>query len=71
MQSVGSPYGGCPLAGLLAVIGDILGIGCGENPDLTYNGATRWAKLLPEENQQNVYFYTTQVMLTNHLGVHS
>ena len=61
IQSVGSPYLGCPLAGILGSIGGVFGIGCGENEDLTYDGAERWGALIPMEKKAEVYFYTTQV----------
>jgi len=60
VQSVGSPYYGSGLAGNLALIGDIFGIGCGKNNDLTYDGASRWASGIPESTQKDVFYYTTQ-----------
>ena len=49
------------MAGLLALIGDTFGIGCGSNDDLTYDGAERWAAYIPMDKKAEVYFYTTQV----------
>ena len=61
IQSIGTPYLGCPLAGILALIGEAFGIACGENGDLTYDGAERWEALIPMDKEAEVYFYTTQV----------
>ncbi|XP_065904311.1 conditioned medium factor-like isoform X2 [Dysidea avara] len=64
VQTLGTPYLGCPLAGLLALIGDtFFGIGCGANGDLTYDGAARWASKLPMDKQLEVYCYTTQLCI--------
>ena len=63
IQSIGTPYRGTPLAGILAAIGHVFGIGCGEIYDLTYEGAERWLHCIPMEKQAEVYFYTTQVCL--------
>ncbi|ELR25113.1 conditioned medium factor, putative [Acanthamoeba castellanii str. Neff] len=60
IQSVGSPYYGSGLAGNLAAIGDIFGVGCGKNNDLTYDGATKWANALPAGITKDVFYYTTQ-----------
>jgi len=60
IQSVGSPYYGSGIAGNLAVIGIIFGIGCGKNNDLTYDGAGKWAAGIPASTAADVYYYTTQ-----------
>jgi len=60
VQSVGSPYYGSGLAGNLATIGKIFGLGCGRNNDLTYDGASKWAAGLPLAATADVYYYTTQ-----------
>lgn len=36
IQSVGTPYRGSGLAGCVAGIGNVVGIGCGSQSDLTY-----------------------------------
>lgn len=59
IQSVGSPYAGCGLAGSLAGIGGVFGMGCGSNTDLTYDGASLWLKSIPPSKAQQVYYYTT------------
>lgn len=61
LQSIGTPYYGSPLAGLIAWLGSILGIGCGSNDDLTYRAAQQWVSKLPPEKQKEVFYYTTQV----------
>lgn len=63
VQSLGTPYQGCPLAGLLAYLGDLLGIGCGLNEDLTYDGAEQWLSKIPLDKRAEVYYYTTQVAI--------
>jgi hypothetical protein len=60
LQSMGTPYFGSPLAGLIAIIGDLIGVGCGPNDDLTYQVAEKWIALIPEEKQKDVFMYTTQ-----------
>jgi pimeloyl-ACP methyl ester carboxylesterase len=47
IQSVGTPYQGTPLAGNIALLGNIFGVGCGYNYDLTYNGAAGWLSGIP------------------------
>jgi len=59
IQSVGTPYRGTSLAGSLAVIGDIFGIGCGTNTDLTYSGAANWLATIPSWARAEVDYYTT------------
>ena len=60
IQSVGTPYGGSPIA-RLASLGEFLGVGCGANDDLTVNGAERWQRMIPSRVQAQVFFYATQV----------
>lgn len=59
IQSVGSPYQGSPLAGSLAIIGDIFGIGCGVNYDLTTSGAYNWLYYIPSWARNQVHYHTT------------
>jgi len=59
IQTVGSPYSGCSLAGNLAAIGSIFGVGCSSNNDLTTTGATAWLAKIPESCQKQVSYYTT------------
>eukprot|EP01088_Endostelium_zonatum_P021663 TRINITY_DN8700_c0_g1_i1.p1 TRINITY_DN8700_c0_g1~~TRINITY_DN8700_c0_g1_i1.p1 ORF type:complete len:691 (-),score=177.39 TRINITY_DN8700_c0_g1_i1:108-2156(-) len=60
IQSVGSPYQGCSLAGTLADLGGMFGIGCSSNNDLAPNGAQVWLSKVPHEAQTKVFYYTTQ-----------
>jgi len=60
IQSVGSPYGGTPLAGNLAGVGPIFGLGCGRNYDLTRDGAKLWSAGIPTSATKDVDFYLTQ-----------
>jgi len=59
IQSVGTPYRGTALAGNLAALGDIFGIGCGTNTDLTYSGAANWLATVPSWARAEVDYYTT------------
>jgi hypothetical protein len=59
IQSVGSPYQGTPLAGNLAVIGQIFGGGCGENNDMTPSGAAAWLSTIPSWARDKVFYWTT------------
>eukprot|EP00163_Fabomonas_tropica_P027294 TRINITY_DN5210_c1_g2_i2.p1 TRINITY_DN5210_c1_g2~~TRINITY_DN5210_c1_g2_i2.p1 ORF type:complete len:686 (+),score=197.90 TRINITY_DN5210_c1_g2_i2:309-2366(+) len=60
LQSMGSPYKGVPVAGLLASLGSVFGIGCGDNTDLTHDGAQLWLQGIPMEARKDMYYYTTQ-----------
>ena len=59
IQSVGTPYQGTPLAGTLALIGDIFGAGCGRNNDLTTSGASAWLSGIPTWARSKVNYYST------------
>ncbi|HFC12083.1 MAG TPA: conditioned medium factor [Anaerolineae bacterium] len=59
IQSVGTPYQGTMLAGNLAAIGNIFGVGCGKNTDLTYNGAAAWLSGIPTWARDDVWYATT------------
>jgi len=59
IQSVGTPYRGTALAGNLAALGDVFGIGCGVNTDLTYSGAANWLATVPSWARSKVDYYTT------------
>ncbi len=59
IQSVGTPYQGTPLAGNAAVLGQIFGIGCGANTDLTYSGAASWLSGVPTWARNQVNYFTT------------
>ncbi|MCB1583516.1 MAG: conditioned medium factor [Xanthomonadales bacterium] len=59
IQSVGTPYQGTPLAGNLAALGDIFGVGCGYNANLTVSGASSWLSGIPTWARSKVNYYTT------------
>jgi len=59
LQSVGSPYTGCTAAGTLAELGEIFGVGCGSNNDLSLDGAANWLSGISPDASSEVYFYTT------------
>lgn len=59
IQSLGTPYQGTPLAGSLAGLGDIFGSGCGQNTDLSVDGAAVWLSGIPTEARARVHYWTT------------
>jgi hypothetical protein len=65
IQSVGTPYKGTNLAGVLAALGGIFGVGCGSNDNLTYSGAAAWLAGIPNSARAKVNYYTTSFRKTN------
>lgn len=65
IQSVGTPYQGTNLAGILAKLGNWFGVGCGKNTDLSYSGAAAWLRGIPNSNRAKVNYYTTSFKTTN------
>ena len=65
IQSVGTPYKGTNLAGVLAALGGIFGVGCGSNTDLTYSGAANWLAGISTASRAKVNYHTTSFKLTN------
>lgn len=59
IQSVGTPYQGTTLAGNVAVLGQIFGVGCGGNFDLTHDGAALWLAGIPSWARAKVNYFTT------------
>ncbi len=59
MQSVGTPYQGTNLGGVLAAAGKYFGKGCGSNSDMTYDGAKAWLAGIPNSARALVNYYTT------------
>ena len=59
IQSVGTPYQGTSLAGNLAALGSVFGVGCGSNNDLSYGGASSWLSGIPTWARNAVNYYTT------------
>lgn len=65
IQSVGTPYKGTNLAGILATLGSWFGVGCGTNDNLSYNGAATWLAGIPTSSRAKVNYYTTAFRTTN------
>lgn len=65
MQSVGTPYQGTNLSGVLAAVGSWFGVGCGTNSDMTYDGAKAWLAGIPADARAKVNYYTTSFAKTN------
>ena len=65
MQSVGTPYQGTNLAGVLSALGGIFGVGCGSNSNLTYSGAASWLAGIPSWARGQVHYYSTGFRSTN------
>jgi hypothetical protein len=65
IQSVGTPYKGTNLAGILATLGSWFGVGCGTNDNLSYSGASAWLAGIPNSSRAKVNYYTTAFRSTN------
>lgn len=65
IQSVGTPYKGTNLAGILATLGSWFGVGCGTNDNLSYSGASAWLAGIPNASRAKVNYYTTSFRTTN------
>ena len=65
IQSVGTPYQGTNLSGILATIGNWFGVACGSNSNLTYSGASAWLAGIPTWARAKVNYYTTAFRTTN------
>jgi hypothetical protein len=65
IQSVGTPYQGTNLAGILATLGSWFGVGCSSNANLSYSGASSWLAGIPTSARAKVNYYTTSFKLTN------
>lgn len=65
IQSVGTPYKGTNLAGILATLGSWFGVGCGTNDNLSYSGASAWLAGIPNSRRAKVNYYTTAFRTTN------
>jgi hypothetical protein len=65
MQSVGTPYQGTNLSGILATLGSWFGVACGSNSDMTYSGASAWLSGIPSWARAKVNYYTTSFKYTH------
>lgn len=65
IQSVGTPYKGTNLAGILATLGSWFGVGCGTNANLSYSGASSWLAGIANSSRAKVNYYTTAFRTTN------
>ena len=59
IQGVGVPWLGTALASDVAVLGEIFGVGCGSNFDLTYDGSALWISWIPTWVRQETWYWTT------------
>ncbi|MFZ9915476.1 MAG: conditioned medium factor, partial [Phycisphaerales bacterium] len=59
IQCVGSPFEGTPMAGNLAALGEVFGVQCGANNDMTPAGATAWLSTIPSAPRAAVFTHTT------------
>jgi len=59
IQSLGTPYKGCSAAGSAANLAKLFGVGCGQNTDLSTDGAVLWLNGITTEHRKEVYYYTT------------
>ena len=59
LQCVGAPLEGTALAGNLAALGQIFGVQCGSNYDMTYDGAAAWLSGIPTAARAKLYTHTT------------
>ncbi len=65
IQSVGTPYQGTNLSGILATLGNWFGVACGSNNNMTYSGASSWLAGIPASSRAKVNYHTTSFRLTN------
>ena len=65
IQSVGTPYQGTNLSGILASMGSWFGVGCGMNSNLTYSGSSSWLSGISTASRAKVNYYTTAFRTTN------
>jgi hypothetical protein len=59
IQSVGTPYRGTALAGNAAALGNVFGVGCGTNSNLTYSGASSWLAGISTAARGKANYFTT------------
>ncbi|MCH2140521.1 MAG: hypothetical protein MK100_05745 [Phycisphaerales bacterium] len=59
LQALGTPFEGTALAGNIAALGEIFGIQCGANYDMTYDGAAYWLSFVPGWSRAETWSWTT------------
>ncbi len=59
IQALGCPFYGTAIAGNLALIAEIFGVGCGENWDLTYDGSAIWVSYIPGWSRGETWSWVT------------
>lgn len=59
IQGVGVPWLGSALASNVALLGEIFGIGCGPNFDMTYDGSALWISWIPTWVREETWYWTT------------
>jgi len=59
VQVLGTPLQGTILAGDIAALGEIFGIQCGANYDMTYDGAAQWISWLPGWARAETWAWST------------
>jgi hypothetical protein len=59
VQALGTPFLGTPLAGSIADLGEVFGIQCGSNYDMTYDGAAQWASYIPGWARASTWVWST------------
>ena len=59
LQTLATPFQGTPLAGNIAALGEIFGIQCGANYDMTYDGAAYWLSFVPGWSRAATWSWTT------------
>jgi len=59
IQTVGTPWEGCTGAGSAADFVKLFGYGCGQNTQLTLDGAVNWLKGIAQASMSKVYYYTS------------
>jgi hypothetical protein len=52
-------FAGTTLAGNVAILGEIFGVGCGTNTDLQYSGASTWLSSIPSWAKAATRYHTT------------
>jgi len=68
IQAVGTPWQGSTAAGDYADLGNIFGVGCGKNVDLSRDGAANWLAGISTDSRKDVFYFTTTYKRGNLMG---